>query len=244
VVRENAELTRPSGGIVTNRRTSIDATRPLRDLLRSGISVALALAAVAMPADGQQTKAGGRAKAERASVPKADSVWLRYAARLERTADSAFIAGNSISDSLVIDLVKHSMLEKEISKPLVPFDSAARLTAANEITSFTNDFDVVAPPAELERGHGQLMEALQRLAAGHDSVQKYAIRCNSRSGNLGYCSTPFVKAVGEMLGGQNDYLAARRRVASILATRGVALAKEPATITGRRADSGRRDTIR
>mgnify|MGYP001614219770 CR=1 FL=1 len=159
-----------------------------------------------------------------------DSAMARYAARIVETADRAIGAVAFLTPEDVVDLVKGSITASSPPERR-SFDSTGRLAlhALGEIERRTKDFDVVAPPAQLERAHAQMMAALQRVSQGLTLLVRQTTRCKSRPGDFAYCSTPLTDATIDVMGGEREYDEARGRAARLLGEQGLSLSDRPST---------------
>lgn len=184
-------------------------------------SVTVATAALG---GGLRAQPASKAAAPPTREAPARSPFASYRTRVAGVADSAVYSTYSFSNSEMLDALVHAP-DSPTPEFQARFDTlAANAThSASVIGRLSKDFDMVAPPAGLDRVHGQILEALGHLKAAMDSVFSTALACKYEPKSTYHCHLPAASAGLAVLTANGEYLDARKRVATLLQEHGLSL---------------------
>lgn len=166
--------------------------------------------------------AGSLASAQSASTLRP------YLSRVERTADSSYLASLGL-----VGMMNRSImpaLANEAAKSDYGLDSAARLSGhlADAIKLHADDFDAVEPLPSVARIHAQMVAALRELHAGMDSLST-ALGYRSIRERMEY-DTRVLAGMTGVMGAQRHYEDSRRRLEAIAIQRKAKLRPLPTPV--------------
>ena len=189
----------------------ITLIHPLRTI---GLLLLLVGFALALPvATGQRLFAWGPSVAAKA-----------YAIRMRGKADNAARELDFISSEQERELSMRTQLARASFDGLT-FEAAGLLArrGGDAARRFADDFDVVPPPAGLERAHQQTMEALRQwITATRDSAFRASFPCKEAP-RSDPCGIAWASAAARRSQARTQYWLARNRAAALLREQRVAI---------------------